>query len=52
VVAGSRSNIDLVTCYDAIAQAALAAYGVVVDDGVGPQSEGLPSGKECSWLSG
>jgi hypothetical protein len=37
---------------DAVAQAGFAAYGLVVDDGVGPQSKGLPGCKECFWLSG
>jgi hypothetical protein len=41
-----------VTCYDAVAQQALAAYGLVVDDGVGPQREGLPGCKECFRFSG
>jgi hypothetical protein len=42
----------LLTQDEAVAQAALAAHGLVVDDGVGPQSEGLSGCKECFWFSG
>jgi len=37
---------------DAVSQAALAAYDPVVDDGVGPQNEGLPGCEERFWFFG
>ncbi len=37
---------------DAIAHEVLTSHGLVVDDGVGPQSKGLSGCEECFWFSG
>jgi len=51
LTAGIRQSRRLVTQDDAVAKDALAAYGLVVDDRVGPHRKGLAGGEECFGLA-